>query len=251
MTEKTILIPERWAIDNLSKFINLAQENARATFGHPEFRTICDVNILTDNCYNEIVKSLKDTKHLIPALLCLRAHSAYLSACNLALSGQGPEAFVMCRSCLEYSLYAFYIHDDTDRDALWLNRHDSEELLKRHRKEFTAGNALKLLEKEDYVLAGSAQVFYDRCIDFGGHPNPRAVTSTAVMEESSDSHSFKILYLATPEMDIFRLALQTTAQVGYLSISILRRIWGDSTAGSENMNVLVNIHKEWETLTNL
>jgi len=249
MIERKILFPEKWSDDLLTQFIDLSQLNSKATFDHPKYKTICEVMVLTDLCYQMLIDSLKDTEHLIPALLCLRAHSAYRTACHLALSGQGPETFVISRSCIEYALYAHHIHKDAELSELWLNRHDNDVLLKKHRREFTSGRALEGLSKICPALSDAASRLYETCIDFGGHPNPRSVTSTARLEETPGTDNIKIIYLANPDMEIFSFAMQSVVQVGYVSFEILRLIWGGVIPNSKEMETLVAIHNEWGTMS--
>jgi len=206
----------------LSHFIGLAQQNEHASFANKKnaYRLISNI----DDIYHGLGENLINTKQVIPAMLYLRAHSAYRAGVRLALSGEVAESFLLGRSCIEYSLYAFHISSTQEAGTIWLQRHESEEIRKQCRREFTHKNVLATLQSVDSDLAELVADKYEQSIDFGGHPNERAVTSALQFIETDKGINLKQLYLVgdSPSLDH---GLQNIADVGLAGLYILRRIW--------------------------
>jgi hypothetical protein len=156
------------------------------------------------------------------------------------MSGEIAESFVMARSCLEYSLYAYHIQSKPDAAALWIGRHESEAARKKCRSEFFYKKVFGTLTEKDTQLAKSTDILYETCIDFGGHPNEKAVTSALKVQETSAGFDLKQLYLVgdSPALDH---SLLNSARVGLCSLYILEKIWSERFAIlgiTEKLNVL-------------
>ncbi len=139
----------------------------------------------------------------------------------MALSGQAAESFVMMRSCLEYAGYALAIFNEPGLENVFTNRHVSSADMQAQKQSFRISEIKKVIEAFDPKLADLFQIFYDRSIDFGGHPNPHATFST--MEVLSDS-SFTALALVT-DPDILQHAMKSVAQVGLTALFIFQHIF--------------------------
>jgi hypothetical protein len=68
-------------------------------------------------------KNLVNPKPVMTGPLFLRSQYAYKTAAGMALAGQIVEAFVMLRSCLEYSGYAIAIFAAPTLEEVFLKRH--------------------------------------------------------------------------------------------------------------------------------
>ena len=112
----------------------------------------------------------------------------------MALSGQAAKSFVMMRSCLEYAGYALAIFNEPGLEDVFTDRHVISADMRAQKQSFRISEIKKVIEAFDPKLADLFQIFYDRSIDFGGHPNPHATFST--MQILSDS-SFTALALVT------------------------------------------------------
>ncbi len=175
MSSNNIQLPPDWDSDPISHFIQLSIQNIFATFHNmkEEYQDLKGIN----ECFQKIIDHLLNTPNFLEALFLLRAHSAYYAACRLAMSGQVPETFVILRSCLENALYALHIKNNPASGEVWLKRHDDENSLRATRNEFKYGNIIETLAKADSSLHATAKLLYERTIDFGAHPNERAMTS--------------------------------------------------------------------------
>jgi hypothetical protein len=214
--------PPGWASDDLTSFIQMATDNIAATFHNKKraFNALKDI----DSYFQSIIDNLLNAPDFLASLLLLRTHSAYRAACRMSLSGQVPEAFVLLRSCIEYSLYALHINKNPEAGEKWINRHQDEEALKSAKNEFTYGRVIKTLETIDSSIYQTSRGLYERSIDFGAHPNERSITSSLKIIKGKDRIEFQQLYLAS-DGKLLSHGLKSTAQVGLCSLYILRHIF--------------------------
>ena len=213
---------EKWGKDDLSSFIDSAQHNELATFDNNKkaYQTLKDV----DGIYHGMSESLANTKSLIPSLLLLRSHSAYRGASRLTLSGQIPESFVLARSCLEYALYALHIEKNEKLSDIWMNRHKDSDGLKACRKSFKHINVMETLKSVSAKEHDVVQKLYERTIDFGGHPNELAVTSSLKIRHDPEKINFEQFYLVGDSLQLDH-GIKSVSQIGLASLFVLRFIW--------------------------
>ena len=91
----TELPPPGWGRDRLSKFIESTRKNQFATFANmqPAYAVLHEI----DDCFQIAAENLSNPKDILAALLLFRSHSAYRTACALAMGTQLPETFVLLR----------------------------------------------------------------------------------------------------------------------------------------------------------
>ena len=89
------------------------------------------------------------------------------------MSGQAAETYASLRLCLENGLYGLYPSQHPGSRETWLRRHDSDQAKQRVRSEFTIRNLFDSLRGLDTKEAAVAEQLYERCIDYGAHPNER------------------------------------------------------------------------------
>jgi len=220
MTEKEPLVPEPphgWGDDTLADFIDTARRNVLASFVRlqPSYRRLSDV----DKGFRLIGENLLNPPDWFICLFLLRTHSSYLGGAHLALAGQLPECYMLLRGSLESAVYAFYFHHNPRSHERWLRRHDSPQTKKIVRDEFQIAALLRLLIKHDEKLGTIASTLYERTIDFGGHPNERAVTQMLKLTKKERRIDVNYLTGHTSGMD---LALKSVAQVGVCGLKIFR-----------------------------
>jgi hypothetical protein len=215
-------IPPNWTEDSLSKFIQDTIDNTYATFHNlkPPYNKLKDIHVV----FYKIVDNTDNTPDWFSTFFLVRSHSALLGAVRLALSGQVPEAYMVLRGCLENALYGFYVARKPESRETWLRRHDDEDSKKRVKKEFKISNLIDLLEKEDDILRNIASNLYERTIDYGGHPNERALLSVATKNEDEHKIRFQSAYLIGNEPAL-ELCLKSCSQIGICSLSIFQMIY--------------------------
>lgn len=194
MNEQYREFPGNWAQDELTNFIDMANSNVVATFANDKIEY--PIVSAIDQIFQEIVRALLNPQAVVESVILMRSHVAYRATALLAMAGMNPEAFVQARSCLENALYALHMNRNAGLDEVWLRRHDDETSLKRTRNEFTFSNVIKTLEAEDAKNATVARSLYERTIDFGAHPNERAVTANLTIENINGGKKLKQAYLS-------------------------------------------------------
>lgn len=214
--------PPKWGQDELTRFITNAVENSFATFHKkkPEFEVLLEI----DSCYQLLIPNMHNRPEVIPLMLMARSHSSYRGAVRLALSGQCSETFALLRSCLECALYALRMYKRPDLEEAWLRRHDDDSTIKIVKREFSYRAVIGSLEAIDKKLAAQLDTLYQRCIDFGGHPNEMAVTSSMVANDLEKATEYLQVYLSGDDMNLAH-ALKSTAQIGIGALYIFRQLF--------------------------
>ena len=220
--ETTMRLPPRWGDDALSAFVNDAFANCLATFVQKGEQY--GLLLHADQCFLRIGENLVNPPDMVAAWLILRSHSAYRAACRLALSGQATDSFPSLRSCIEYALYALHVSRKPELGEVWLRRHDDDETKRLSNRSFQHVTVMESLREFDADLHAIIGGLYDRTIDFGGHPNERAVTGSMTMTEESGNTVMTQIYLHGDSLALDHV-LKTTAQIGLGSLCIFQPIF--------------------------
>jgi hypothetical protein len=214
--------PRGWGTDELTKLLDAARTNAYATFHNlpEEYRVLSAIDV----AFRKAIDSLLNTEDWFAAFFLLKAHSSYFAGVRLSLGGQVSEAYACLRTCLENSLYGFYLSKNPGSTETWLCRHDSDAAKKKVKDEFKIRTLLNTLKTADSAEGNGTEVLYERTIDYGAHPNERALMQTLKMDKTADTVEFQVVYL-TGDTPSLRLVLRTCAQVGVCALGIFRLIY--------------------------
>lgn len=228
--------PRSWGADDITGFIDNARLNSFVTYANlrPEYAKLAEV----DGVFRKLIANLINTKDWFAAFFLLRAHSAFLAGSHLAMSGQTAEVYASLRLCLENGLYGLYLSRNPASRETWLRRHDSEQAKRRVRDEFTIRNLFETLRGCDGSEARVAEELYEYCIDYGAHPNERALTQSLKTETGPDVVNFQIVYLSGDSL-VLRVCLKAAAQVGASVLGIFRIVFRerfDLTGLSDQLN---------------
>lgn len=220
---KTLTLPQGWSTDQLSEFIQLATENSYGFY--QAHRDIFDQLVEIDECFATVLDT-KYSEKTVQAFLTARCHSSYRAAVRLTISGQAAESFAVLRLALENALYALHMDGDGEREEIWAKRHDDEQSLAKCRKEFTFKKLNKSLQNSriSRTRATAVSTLYERCIDFGAHPNERSVTASMKMEINRTDKIYGQLYLVPDGLELQHIA-KTTLQVGVGGLLVVREIF--------------------------
>jgi len=142
----------------------------------------------------------------------------------LGMSGQAAEMYASLRLCLENGLYGLYLSRNPASRETWLRRHDDEAAKRRIRAEFTIRNLFDTLRGSDTNEARIAEELYERCIDYGAHPNERALTQSLRTETGPDVVNFQIIYQSDDPL-VLRVCLRSAAQIGTAVLGIFRLVF--------------------------
>jgi len=208
--------------DNLSPFLERVAANQKANIA--KFPAPYQLLRRVDTCLSTAGKNLINPNPVLAGLMLLRCQYAYKAAAGMALSGQVVEAFVMMRSCLEYAGYALAIFQDPALQTVFMVRHASAEGMSAQKRKFRIGKIRSIIASFDTRLAEVFQTFYERSVDFGGHPNPHGIMSAIQMPESPVDQSFTALALSTDKQVLLH-AMKSAAQVGLTALFIFQHIF--------------------------
>lgn len=214
--------PPGWCSDSLSDFMEAAHQNRFATFVNKN-GAYTRLSRL-DACFLRIATDWTNPKSFITPHLFLRSHAAYRAACEHALGGQLAELFPEVRACLEYASYALHLHSNPGLEEVWLRRHDDAAAMKEVKDEFKISNVRATLKKANVHAANVFDQLYQRAIDFGGHPNERAITGNLAVEERVSGTEFQQIYLHGDGLALDH-GIKTTAQTGVCALEILREVF--------------------------
>ncbi len=214
--------PKDWGADPLGKFLEVAHYNMVATFSNlrPQYNALAKI----DRIFSDIIDCLNQSPELVAPFFLIRSHSSFRGAVRLCLSGQIPEAQMVLRGCLESALYGLYVAGDTNREEIWLRRHDDDASQRRVRNEFATRNLMDHLNSIDSKTQKIAQRLYDRTIDYGAHPNERAVFAQVKPELVESRIEFTADYFACGNLAHLS-TLKSAAQIGICSHDIFYHVF--------------------------
>lgn len=220
--EKVLAPPDGWLDDSLTEFLETAHRNRFATFANKQ--ALSQRLIALDACFVHVAKDWLNPSNLLISFLFLRCHSAYRAACTHAMAGQVTDTYPQIRACLEYAGYALYMHKNSGLAETWLKRHDDDATMKAVKREFTIANIRTTVERVDQHAAKVFAELYERAIDFGAHPNERAITGSLEVIDQDKRKSYESIYLHG-DSSALDYALKTTAQTGVCALEILQAIY--------------------------
>lgn len=214
--------PPEWGADELTKFLDAARSNQWATFWNK--KAAVGKLIAIDAQFVRISKDWLNPQSEIAAFLLLRCHAAFRSAAGLSMAGQATEAYVQCRAMLEYAAYALHIHRDPSLGMLWLNRHQDLASRELQRKAFSHRKVLASVSAANRDAGRRFEDLYQRAIDFGGHPNERAVTGNMKMVEEPGKRTMLAIMQHGDGIEL-NLALKSAAQCAMVSLEMLQVVF--------------------------
>jgi hypothetical protein len=169
-------------------------------------------------------ENLTNSPDWFAGFFLLKSHSHYLAATRLAMSFQIPETYMVLRGCLESVLYGFYLHKHPASRVVWLSRHNDEASKKQVRREFQIGTMLDLVSGIDASLGNALEQLYDQTIDYGAHPNERALSVQLQRKDGDDFVQFNYHYLGENPLAL-QLAIKTCLRVGIGCLKLFRLVY--------------------------
>lgn len=212
--------PPGWGGDEVSNFLEVAQRNAFGSFVN--FRAPFEKVIAIDAIYRRLINNLDNTRDWFAAFFVLRAHSSFLAASRLAVSGQIPEAYMVLRGTIENAFYGFYIAAQPKLRETWLRRHDDAASMRKVKQVFQIGKILEQLKLANARIHDNAKALYECTIDSGAHPNERALMQVLKINHSADRINFEVRYLTSGKEPAFDACLKTTTQIGVCALDIFQ-----------------------------
>lgn len=219
---KSISVPMEWGNDEITKFIDRANENSLATFANmsQEFNKLIE----TDRLFHIARDCTNHSKHYFPALFILKSHSAFLASARLAVGTQSVESYITMRGIIESVLYGYYIFKNKKYAKIWLDRDKDDKCQKEVRETFAIGNIFRKLEADDSELAMITKNLYKKTIKYGAHPNEKSLSAVLSIVKEGDNISLNLDYL-TSKPDVIKCSLTILARIGIVSLKISEHIF--------------------------
>lgn len=230
--------PSFWGKDSLTELLEKAQQSTYATYINYGliYRRFTDI-------YDTLLRISRtltiNDNNVMQVFFLHRTCSAFVAAVRLSSSGQVPETYPELRSALEYSLYAFHISKNVPAAFTWLARHDDKKSKSTCQQEFRIGPIMTELEHQNSDVGQRTRKLYEDCIDYGAHPNERAVLQSI----KSTASSFQIIFLESGESDAMKLALIQTARIGVSCLDIFQYVFLDAYSDSEIQKILPKLQQ--------
>ncbi len=170
------LLTNKWGKDPLSDLMTKMFLNQGETFLlHPDYFNVLKTS---GEIFRDILTILAveiEEDEMIPRTISARAFYYFNTASILSCSALWSESFTLMRAMIECVSYCFYIKTKPKLATIWLNRHQSQKDKKKCQNEFKIGDIFQEIEKKSKKIMKSIKDDYNSCIDYGGHPNERAV----------------------------------------------------------------------------
>ena len=215
MAENTSMVkqpaPSEWGKDQLTAFFDDVESNAYVTFVRlPEMMRLA---IDIDAFYRSIFGIADYSGSGFQYLFIPRAHSSYLAGVRLAAGTQVPESYMVTRGCLENVLYGFFLFKHPEHVECYLKRDETDDTKREFRKRFKFQDMIQVLKDENSSVGSAVSMLYERTIDWGAHPNEKALTSNMTMKREDGMIRLDGHHLSDNESAI-KLALKTVMLSG-------------------------------------
>lgn len=211
--------PSGWADDPLTRYIDDAYKNRWASFANKLSASRLLVRI--DRCFTTVLSNWANPEPPIAALLAYRSHAAFRGSCEHALAGQVTEVWPTLRASLEFAAYCLHLAKNPDLIETWLRRHDDDaSFMEAVLKSFTAAKIKATIRKLDPQTESAYSELYQRAIDFGAHPNERAITSTLSVIKREGKVEFNQSYLVGDGLALEH-GLKSVAQAGVCALNLI------------------------------
>ena len=219
---RDLIAPPKWQEDALSHFFEAAHRNQWATFARkPEqFALLSKL----DACFEKVANGLINPQNKLAALMFLRCHAYYRSACQNAVAGQVVETFVMIRACLECAGYSLHMSKASGADLIWLSRHDGDAEMKAAKDVFKVAKVRATISSCNRKAGEVFDLLYQTSIDLGAHPNERAVTGSMDIVECGDRVEMRQIYMHGDGIQL-DYALKSAARAGVCALEILQEVF--------------------------
>ena len=155
--------------------------------------------------------------------LCQQGFFFWLAAVRVALSGHSSAMYSVLRTSFEAILYAHLIAKDPTLAEVWLTRDRDAVSRKAFRSQF--GQASKTVADQfadDSHMHGLIKDLYEATIDFGAHPNPRAVIDHLSIEEGGATDPYVVTFAALNGADSINTlrSIVALAEQAFVSIAL-------------------------------
>lgn len=213
-----------WGSDGLSEFLKLSEQNTFASSVHlgPEYARLVAIH----HFWIEVAEAfhVAADSDLLGIWFLHQANSAWLAAIRVGLGGQTIDAQPLLRSCLEYAAYALHFTRHPSLKETWIRRHDDGPSKEMARASFSARKVAATVRQENQRMADRYERLYDAAIDFGGHPNERALSARLNLKHE-DGASVSSVTRLTDDPKQYLFLARSAARTGVLALELFSHVF--------------------------
>ncbi|HBO6759185.1 hypothetical protein [Pseudomonas aeruginosa] len=181
------------------------------------------INHWSEVILNQVVKIGDSISEEEPYLLALNAHSIYLGAAKMAISGHRAAAFPLFRTAWESATYSLVIARRPGHATLWKNRNNDENSYKRNVRYFSrkVNEIFEETVKRECSSYSDLLISMNRgLIDYGAHPNPKGISFDSFRDANGRLHNYVAVHDYRGDSGGLLLAQIACLDVG-LAVSII------------------------------
>lgn len=214
---------QTWGADALSRSIDAAHANARRTFAVDYSH--CAPLVEVDGVYRQLIAQMDRNPEQLAGAMLMRTHSHFLGASSLALSGMVAEAYALLNRSLKTGMQAVFVAGNTERQQLWINRHNDEASRANMQVEFKAHNIRRHLRRIDPTTAAVCEKLLQRTMDHSDHPNTFGSSHQATENLGGPLAADREYFIYQGEVQ--RFCLRSATQVGICCLSVFYYVFAD------------------------
>ena len=222
--------PPPWGDDPLSTFFSEAEYNERVSPLNlaPIYALLQRLHAAFRGVEETVEKDNRE-ELLLTRFLMVRAHSSFLAATRLAMSGQLFESYAPLRSSIEQAWYALHTAKDRQppkRSEIWLCRNENKASKAKCKSEFSIANVRSTHESFDSATAKELHQLYEMTIDLGAHPNPPGVLTAMSRSETDKEINYRVGILFLKPISLLA-TLRTAVRVAVAVLKVFQVIFPD------------------------
>jgi hypothetical protein len=173
-----------------------------------------------DVCFAQSGMDNTGTRPIVAGVLLARCQYAFKNAAGMALAGQVVEVCPIVRLMLESCGYCLVVCETPALEDVFLARHASDTEMEAQKKAFTIRKIRKAIEKHNRNVADYYEDLYQHTIDFGAHPNTRALFASSELNKH-EGNSYLKPYKLSDDPLMIEFALKLTARSGLACLSAM------------------------------
>lgn len=183
-------------------------------------------------------------QNIFPVVFMARAHSSYLNASRLAMSGAYNDAYRAMKICIEDSLHAYYLFKNPRSAVTWLNHQDRKETVDQRKTEFDVRNLLEFLYTAEPQIGRSARELYTRMTDYIDRPADSMAVKGIGAGDTAETYEFTVDYLIGDNPQV-RACMKADAETGLCSLLIFKSIFAKNF---ESLGLIKDLNRILEHL---
>lgn len=206
--------PAGWKKPKLTPYLENLWGNTLGTFARKqEAHRLCRIDDLMSEIGDDWTGMKPSSIALVPLMMFFRCHSAFRAAAAIGMGGATTEGMAVLRLSLEWAGYSALIAQKPELADIWWERDSDVKAKKTMRRSFGHEDILVAIKSYDPQLASAYSDLYERLIQFGAHPNEKAVSANLQMKRDTAELALNQIYLHEDNLQLDQW-IRTANQIG-------------------------------------